>query len=182
MRLSAHERHGTVPAQHWSEGAIQTMRKRIFILTLIMVIMTACFAWAETEGEGEDHGADAHSQSMSTESGDEPIEDITKTQDPGAEGVEPEDTEEAAPEAEPEPTPAPAQTEDQDDPSDKASEDEGSGILQSLQELIAGIPRIYIAGAAGALVLLIIILAAAKAAKRRRIRKEKAYRGKHSKD
>ena len=54
------------------------MKKKVFIITLVIsliIMMTAGAVWAEGEGEN------AHSQSMSAESGEQPIEDIESTED-----------------------------------------------------------------------------------------------------
>lgn len=63
------------------------MKKRLLILTIITVIiaaMPAGFVYAA----GNAHGEEARSESMSAGSGDQPIEDMSVTQDPGAGGAE----------------------------------------------------------------------------------------------
>lgn len=60
------------------------MRKRLLVIALTALMISALpisFVCAA----GGSHGEDARSQSMSTDTGEEPITDMSVTQDPGAE-------------------------------------------------------------------------------------------------
>lgn len=60
------------------------MKKRITLLLLIL-LMTAALPAGFAYAAGGSHGEDARSPSMSIDTGEEPITDMSVTQDPGAE-------------------------------------------------------------------------------------------------
>lgn len=57
------------------------MKKKLFISLLVLLI--AALPMCTVYAEGEDTGQDSRSQSMSVDSGEEPIADLSVTQDPG---------------------------------------------------------------------------------------------------
>jgi len=140
------------------------LNSRILVISLILVLLTAAFVWA---GDGSDEGGNAHSESMSAESGEAPIEDPETTKDPGA--TEEEEQEETA---------APAPEEDQAEaaPAEAEEEKEDNGLPFALPfELPENIPW-NIVGIAAAAVLLLIMIAAVSGSRKK---KKSAYKAKH---
>lgn len=138
------------------------MKKRIFILTLIAMLISTGFVWAA----GNDEGEDAHSPSMSTESGEEPIEDMSTTKDPGVVDIEDGEEPDAGDEE------VDAAEEELEESLDEAAEDTED------EELIANIPM-KTAAIAGGVVLVLLILILILVSRSRK--KKKEYVGKHGK-
>lgn len=162
--------------------------KKIIPLLLIMIMMLSTgLVWAT--GDDEDHGQDARSQSMSAESGDEPIEDLSTTRDPGADNTgsdtTSEDSEDSGNYDSADDNSQIAEPVDEDkegDPSANAPEEEKTGISGILDGFITNIrgiadkvPLKYLAAGGGAIILLLIILIASSKHRRRK----NSYHAKH---
>lgn len=155
------------------------MKRMIAFLTIMVLLLSAGVVWAE-----EDHGQDARSQSMSAESGDEPIEDIRQTQDPGTSGSEAAgQTSEGSTDSEPEEIAGPIDPVDEDlegAPDANAPEEEKEGLagyLEILKEIVAGVPTLYLAAGGGVIVLILLLMIISS--HRSRKRRKNAYRARH---
>lgn len=130
------------------------MKKLISIITILTLIM--CMS-ATVSMAADDRGADAHSPSMSAESGEEPIADQSTTEEGGGDVID-EEPEQVIPD-EPQEEDVPAAIED---------EEADPGFTFNSR------PIIFIA--IGAVVLIAVVVAVAKKSSRK---KKNDYRAKH---
>ena len=148
------------------------MKRILTMITIAAFMICMCMPIAVF---ADDHGADAHSPSMSAESGEEPIADESTTLEGGGNVVDElvEDDGEVLPE-----------DEDADEEEEEPKEEGGTKVLEMDEEGVGeGVEPTYdiakilyvAAGSAVGLALLIVIIAIVRGHKRRKARKaEKA--------
>lgn len=157
------------------------MKKNILaIFTICMLVMT--LSSPVMVMAAEDHGGEAHSPSMSVESGEEPIADMSTTQDTGK--VDAGDVL-----GEPDPDEAAAEEEQAEQPIEDVEEakDLAKGsLLKGMKKMLADNPAIWIAGIAviGIGSVVVEILATKRRQKNggkpvKKSGSDKHYKGKH---